>query len=149
MSHACCIGLNPGWKKMIFQLAVNKTLCPNPQLLTQRLLKQRQRRKINETMLSAPLPPPHRFSTQISQYQNSKANKYAILTVNELGQPVLECSAKILKFYAPTDSEHKFDKIDTIGYNRDRLDWEPAVIIASLYSSTNGKRNNPGNISLP
>ena len=58
MSHACCIGLNPGWKKMIFQLAVNKTLYPNPQLLTQRLLKQRQRKKTNETMLCAPLPPP-------------------------------------------------------------------------------------------
>ena len=144
MNHVCCIGLNPSWKKMRFQLAVNKTFCLNPQLLTHRLLKQRQRTKINKTMLCAPLPPPHQFSTQNSQYQNWKANKYVILTVNELGSPVLESSARILKFYTPTDSEHKFNKTETenwllIGYNRDRLDWEPVVIITTLCSSAIGK----------
>ena len=49
-------------------------------------------------------------------------NMYSILTVNELGPPVLESSARISKFYAPTDSEHKFNKTEMenwlpIGYN--------------------------------
>ena len=86
MNHAYCVGLNSGWKKMRFQLALKKTFCPNPQPLTHRRLKQRQRTKI-KTMLSAFLPPPspHLFSAQNSQYQNWKANKYSVLTVNELG----------------------------------------------------------------
>ena len=54
MNHAYCVGLNPGWKKMTFQLALNKTFWPNPQPLTHRQVKQRQRTKINKTMLSAP-----------------------------------------------------------------------------------------------
>ena len=58
MNHAYCVGINPGWKKMTFQLALNKTFCPNPQPLTHRRLKQRQTTKINKTMLSAPLSPP-------------------------------------------------------------------------------------------
>ena len=88
MNHAYYVDLNPGWKKMRFQRALNKTFCPNPQPFTHRLLKQHQITKINKTMLSDPPPPPplpHRFSTQSSQYQNLKANKYSILTVNELG----------------------------------------------------------------
>ena len=44
-------------------------------------------------------------STQISQYQNWKANKHSILTVLELGPPVLESFSKISNFDAPTDSE--------------------------------------------
>ena len=55
MNHAYCVGINPGWIKMGFQLALNKTFCPNPQPLTHRQVKQRQRTKINKTMLSAPL----------------------------------------------------------------------------------------------
>ena len=55
MNHAYCLNLNPGWKKMRFQLALDKTFCPNPQLLTNRQLKQRKRTKINKTMLSVPL----------------------------------------------------------------------------------------------
>ena len=39
MCHACCFGLNPGWKKIRFQLALNKTFCPTPQHLTHRQLK--------------------------------------------------------------------------------------------------------------
>ena len=58
MNHAYCVGINPGWKKMTFQLALNKTFCPNPQPLTHRQVKQRQRTKINKTML---LPPPFPF----------------------------------------------------------------------------------------
>ena len=70
MNHAYCVGLNSGWKKMRFQLALNKTFCPNPQPLTHGRLTQRQRTKINKTMLSASLPPPSpdRFSAQNSQY---------------------------------------------------------------------------------
>ena len=33
VNHAYCVGLNPGWKKVRFQLALNKTFCPNPQPL--------------------------------------------------------------------------------------------------------------------
>ena len=36
--------------------------------------------------------------------------KKIMLFVNELGLPVLESSARVSKFYAPTDSEHKFNK---------------------------------------
>ena len=65
MNHAYCVSINPGWKKMQFQVALNKTL---------------------------------------------------------LGPPVLESSAWISKFYAPTDPEHKFNKTKienwpSIGYN--------------------------------
>ena len=59
-----------------------------------------------------PPPPPHRFSTESSQYQNWKANKYSILTVNELEPSVLESSARISKFYAATDFEHKFNNME-------------------------------------
>ena len=123
MNHAHCVSLNLGWKKMEFQLGLNKTFCPTAQPLTHWWLKQCQRAKINNTVLSWPSPSPsHSFSTQSSQYQNSKANKYSILTVNELGLPVLESSTRISKFYAPTDSEHKFNKTEIenwlpIGYN--------------------------------
>ena len=80
--------------------------------------------------------------------------------VNELRPPVLESSTRISKFYAPTDSEHKFNKTEMenwlpIGYN-----WEPTVITTTLCSSANWVSlqvlypsikfwNNPGNISLP
>ena len=53
MNHAYCVGSSDGWKKMRFQLALNKTFFSNPQPLTHRRLKQRQRKKISKTMLSA------------------------------------------------------------------------------------------------
>ena len=139
-NHAYCVGLNPVWKKMRFQLVLNKTFCNNPQPLTHRQAEQRQRTKINKTMLSAP----HRFSTQSLQYQNWNTNKYFILTVNELGLPVLESSAKISKFYAPADSEHKFNKTEIenwlpIGYNLGSSWLETRSHTATLCSSTNGK----------
>ena len=142
MNHAYCLGLNPGWKKMRFQLPLNKTFCPYPQSLTHRQVKQRQRTKFNKTMLSAPSLPPHRFSTQSLQYQNWNVQEYSILTVNELGPPALESSARISKSYAPTDSEQKFNKTEIIiGYPQDtiwdRLGWKPAVITATLCSSAN------------
>ena len=117
MNHAYCVGINPGWKKMTFQLALNKTFCPNPQPLT-----HRQEQKLTRQCFLPLSLPPHRFSTQILQYQTWNAKKYSILTVNELGLPVLEPSARISKFYAPTDSEHKFNKTEIenwlpIGYN--------------------------------
>ena len=49
-----------------------------------------------------------------SQYQILKANTYSILTngnQRKLGLPVLEPSTKILKFYEPSDSEHKHHKM--------------------------------------
>ena len=116
MNNAFCVGLNPGWKKMRFQLALNKTFCLNSQTLIHWRLKQRQRTKINKTMLSAPLYPP-----DLHKVHNIIIEK-SFLTVNELGPPVLESSARITKFYAPTDSKHKFIKVEIenwlpIGYN--------------------------------
>ena len=110
VNHAYCIGLNPGWKKMRFQLALNKTFCPNLQPLTHRQVKRRQRTKINKIMLYAPSLPSHRFSTQSLQYQNWNANRYSILT--EVGRQVSESSARISKFHAPTDSADKFNKTE-------------------------------------
>ena len=36
----------------------------------------------------------------------------SIITINELGPPVLESLTRISKFYAPADSEHKFNKTE-------------------------------------
>ena len=146
---------------MRFQLALNKTFCPNPQPLT-----HRQEQKLTRQCFLPLSLPPHRFSTQILQYQTWNAKKYSILTVNELGLPVLEPSARISKFYAPTDSEHKFNKTEIenwppIGYNLWSFwlgthshncytmfihQWEePSGFICLSIKSW----NNPGNISLP
>ena len=57
MCHAYCFSLNPVWKKMRFQLALNKTLCPASQLLTHRRLKHQQKTKINKTMFSGSSSP--------------------------------------------------------------------------------------------
>ena len=110
---------------MRFQLALNKTFCPNPQPLTHRRLKQRQKTKINKTMLSAPLSslPPSPligFPYKVHNIRIEKAKKYSILTVNELGPPVLDFSARISKFYAPTDSEYKLHKTELGTRNNDR-----------------------------
>ena len=73
---------------MRFQLALNKTFYP-----THQRLKQLQTKPCFLHPCSPPLPPPppHRFSTQAqsSQYQNWKANKCSIITVNEQGPPVI------------------------------------------------------------
>ena len=68
MNYAYRVRLNPGWKMMRFQLALNNTFCPNPQPLTHQQVKQHKRTKINKTMLSAPSLPHHQFSTQSLQY---------------------------------------------------------------------------------
>ena len=57
LCHAYCFSLNPVWKKMRFQLALNKFLCPASQLLTHRRLKHQQKTKINKTMLSGSSSP--------------------------------------------------------------------------------------------
>ena len=122
MNHTYYIDLNHGWKKLQFQLALNKTFSLNPQPLTHQRLKQHQRTKINKRMLAVSYLSPHGFSTQSSQYQIWKANKYSILKVNELGLPLLESPARISKLYGHTNSEHKFTKMEIenwlpIGYN--------------------------------
>ena len=105
---------------MRLQLALNKTFCPNPQPLTYLQVKQHQRTKISKTMLSARLPT--LSSVFHTKFTISELKSYSILTVNKLGPPVLESSARISKFYASTDSEHKFNKTKSqnwllIGYN--------------------------------
>ena len=49
----------PTKEKVQFKLALNKTFCLIPPLLTHRRLKHHQRTIIDKTM-----PPPHRLSTQ-------------------------------------------------------------------------------------
>ena len=66
------------------------------------------------------LPPPHRFSTESLQYQNSNANKYSILTIIELGPPMLQSSTGSQNFMYPIDSEHKLRKMgieNWLGFN--------------------------------
>ena len=111
MNHTYCISLNLGCKKILFQLALNKTFCPTPQPLTHQLWKQHQRTKTNKTMLSALITPLIGFPHKV-QYQNWKVNKYFVLMVSETGLPVLESITRISKFYALTDSEHKLNKIE-------------------------------------
>ena len=77
------------WKKIRFQLALNKTFCPTPPRLIHRRFKHRQRTKITKQCF---LPPHHRFSIQSSQYQYWKASKYSVLTVIEIIPRVLEFS---------------------------------------------------------
>ena len=62
--HAYCSDLNPGWKKIRFQLALSKTFWPTPRGLTHQRLKHPKEQK------QCFLPPPHRFSTQSLQRQN-------------------------------------------------------------------------------
>ena len=68
MNHAYRVSLNPGWKKMRFRLALNKTFCPTTPHPPPSTAKE-QKTKINKTMLSAPSLPHHRFSAQTLQYQ--------------------------------------------------------------------------------
>ena len=142
---------------MRFQQALNETFCTTPSHLTHRRLKHRQNQKLTKQCF---LPPPHRFSTQSSQYQNWKANKCSILTIYELRPPVSESSTRSLIM-----NTNFIKRESIIGYQkgsiREHLDWEPAVITTTLCSTTNGESlmdlythpsikswNNPGDISL-
>ena len=53
---------------------------------------------------------------------------YSILTVNELEPSVLESSVRISKFYAPTDSEHKFNKMEIKKLATHRIQFEIVLI---------------------
>ena len=104
---------------MWFQMALNKTFCPKPQLLTHQQLKCHQRTKNNKTMLSA--SPSLVFQTK---FTIPKLKSKWVFQPNgtELRPPVSECSTRISKFCAPPDSEHKFDKMEienqlTMGFN--------------------------------
>ena len=81
----------PVGKKIRFQLVLNKTFCPTTPYPP-----------------TIEAPPRHRFSTQSSQYQNRKANKYSNLKVIELGPPVTKSSIGSQNFMPSPDSEHKF-----------------------------------------
>ena len=137
---------------MRYQLALNKTFCPTPPPFTHRQFKHRQRTNINKTMLSASH---HRFSTQSSQCQYWKANKYSILTVIELGPPVLESSAGSQNYMSFFDFEHKLNKTEIenwlpIGFNLALKTITLCIPIhrGFIYPSTKSW-NDPGDISLP
>ena len=85
---------------MRFQLSLNKTLCPILPPFTDK------EQKLKKCLVLFPCL----FSTQSLRNRNWKANKYSILTETEIEPPVSEFLNRILKFYAPTDSEHKFHK---------------------------------------
>ena len=138
--HACCFGLNRGWKKIQFQLALNKTFCPTPQPLTHRRGTDKEQKLTNQCF-----PPlPHMFSRQSSQYQIWKANKYSFLTVIELGPPVMLSSLGCQSFMTPLITNKSLIKRKLkIGYPKnsiwDRLYGEPAVITTTLCSAANGE----------
>ena len=101
------------WKKIRFQLALNKTYSFTPPPLIHRRFKQHQRTKINKKQCFLP----HWFSTQSSQYQYWKARKYSILTVIELGPPVSEFSTESKQFMPPLILNTNFRKRESkIGY---------------------------------
>ena len=96
-------------------------------------------------MFYVPFLPPDWFSTQSLQYQNLNANTYSVLTVNELGPPVLESSARDSKFYTLTDSEPKFNETEienwlAIGYNLGSPLLGTRTHNRYICSSANGKR---------
>ena len=108
MCNAYYFSQNPGWKRMRFQLVLHKTFCSNPQSHSSQWLKYRQRTKINETMLFAfPLSV---FHTKFKMSE-LKRKLYSIITVIELKPPTSLSSVKISKFYAPINSEQKFNKM--------------------------------------
>ena len=62
--------------------------------------------------------------------------------VNQPGLPVPKSSTRISTFYAPTDSEHKFNKTEIKNWLPwdaiwNHLDWEPIVITTALCLSAN------------
>ena len=91
---------------MLFQLAIRLSAPPYHPSSTDDQNTAKEQKLIKQCLL----PPPHRLSTQSSQYQNWKANKCSILTLIELGPPVLESSTGSQNFMPSTDSEPKFYK---------------------------------------
>ena len=66
MCHAYSFSYNPGWKKMQFQLALNKTFDPTLPPLTHRQARAKEQKLTKQYCRH----PPHQFSTQSSLYQN-------------------------------------------------------------------------------
>ena len=67
-----------------------------------------------------------------------------MLTLTEIGLPVLEFSTRISLIYALTNSELKFHESGIknrilIGFNLVSPLWEPAVITTTLCSTANGE----------
>ena len=108
------------WKKIQFQLALNKTFCSTPPPLIHWRFKHCQKTKINKTILSA--SPSSVFHTQSSQYQYLKASKYSILTVMELAPPVSEFSTGSQHFMPPLILNTNLIKQESkIGYPWDSI----------------------------
>ena len=98
--------VNFSWKKIQFQLALNKTFCPiPPPPLIDRRFEHRQRPKINKTMLSASSVFHTKFT--ISVLKSTKV-------FHPNGNWTQTASVRVLNwvstFCAATDSEHKFHK---------------------------------------
>ena len=100
-----------GWKKIRFQLALNKTYSLTPPPLIHRRFKHHQRTKINKTMLSA------------------SSDWTRIASVGVLNW--------VSTVYATTDSEHKFQK--TRIENWLPIGFILALITTTLCSIINGK----------
>ena len=112
MNHAYCVGLNPGWKKIRFQLALNKTFRTTrqttlhpPTIKATPMSKEKQK----NAFCTPSLPFLSVFHTKftISEFKSKQVFHYKYSS-----PPVLESSTRISKFYAPTDSEHEFNKTE-------------------------------------
>ena len=98
--------------------------------------------------------PPHRFSTQSSQYQNKKAKAYSVQTVTELRLPVSESSTRSRNFMSSTDSKHKFHKTEieiwpSIGFKLGSS-WLGTLShnLSTMFVQPLKSWNNPGDILL-
>ena len=103
-----------GWKKIRFQLVLNKNFCPAPRPLIHRRFMYRQRTEINKTILS--VSPSSVFHTKLTT-SVLKKSKYSILLITKLGPPVSESSAGSQHFMQPLVLTTNFIKRELkIGY---------------------------------
>ena len=121
-----------GWKKVRFQLTLNKTSCPTPQLIISQRFKHRQRTKINKTMLS--VSPSSVFHTKftISLLKSKQVFHHNGNWTRTASVGILNW---VLTFYAPTYSEHKFHKTEI--QNWLPIEFNLALITTTLWSATN------------
>ena len=114
------------WKKIRFQLALNKTFCPIPPPLTHQRFCQRT--KINKILLSA-------TSVFHTKFTISVLKSTKVFHPNGNWTRTARVLNWVSTFCAITDSQHKFHKTGienwlTIGFNL-------ALITTTLRSTTN------------
>ena len=108
--------------------------CPTPPPLFHRRFKHHQRTKINKAMLST-----SRSSVFAAKFTISVLKSKYILHPNGNWTRTASVGALnwVSKFYAPTDSEHKFHKTETENWLP--IGFSLELIITTLCSTTNGE----------